>query len=212
MHFLLSDPFSFRSVPFKGSLHVRPDTLWSYVLTPSRRTCKHPLDVRPQSQGRTSKGFLAEEFDVLCLSGAISSLSEKRVFSGCGQPRWVLSHSQGVSECQNESKIRKSVAKTQKGAQILQGSLTRVLSRCAKLFLVGSIKIVMHTYLYYGAVSHCTSYSSASFGIRQTHLYIIGKSTFTIRSVVLSFITNISMYMGRYFILPTTLRLAAEKT
>lgn len=111
-----------------------------------------------------------------------------------------------------KAKKRKSVAKTQKGAQILQGSLTRVISRCAKLFLVGSIKIVMHTYLYYGAVSHRTSYSSASFGIRQTHLYIIGKSTFTIRSVVLSFITNISMYMGRYFILPTTLRLAAEKT
>ena len=121
VHFLLSDSFSFRSVPFKGSLHVRPDTLWSYVLTPSRRTCKHPLDVRPQSQGRTFKGFLAEEFDVLCLSGAISSLSEKRVFSGCGQPRWVLSHSQGVSECQNESKKKQISCKNTKGRTDIAG-------------------------------------------------------------------------------------------
>ena len=71
----------FRSARFKGSLHVRPGTLWTYVLTPSRRTCKHPLNVRPQSQGRTSKSFLIGEFDVLCLLGAISSLSENRVLS-----------------------------------------------------------------------------------------------------------------------------------
>ena len=71
----------FRSARFKGSLLVRPGTLWTYVLTPSRRTCKHPLDVRPQSQGRTSKGFITGKFDVLYLLGAISSLSEKRVFS-----------------------------------------------------------------------------------------------------------------------------------
>ena len=71
----------FRSARFKGSLHVRPGTLWTYVLNPSRRTCKHPLNVRLQSQRRTSKGFLAGEFDVLCLLGAISSLSENRVLS-----------------------------------------------------------------------------------------------------------------------------------
>ena len=55
----------FRSARFKGSLHVRPGTLWTYVLNPSRRTCKHPLNVRPQSQGRTSIVFFAGEIDVL---------------------------------------------------------------------------------------------------------------------------------------------------
>ena len=55
----------FRSARFKGSLLVRPGPLWTYVLNPSRRTCKHPLNVRPQSQGRTSIGFWAGEIDVL---------------------------------------------------------------------------------------------------------------------------------------------------
>ena len=55
----------FCSARFKGSLHVRPGTLWTYVLNPSRRTCKHPLNVRPQSQGRTSIGFFAGEIDIL---------------------------------------------------------------------------------------------------------------------------------------------------
>ena len=71
----------FRSTPSKGSLYVRPGTVWSYVLIPSHRTCWHPLNVRLQSQRRTSKGFLAGEFDVLYLMGAIFSLSEKRVFA-----------------------------------------------------------------------------------------------------------------------------------
>ena len=71
----------FRSARFKGSLLVRPGTLWTYVLNPSRRTCKHPLNVRPQSQGRTSIGFFAGEIDVLCPLAAISSLSRSRVFA-----------------------------------------------------------------------------------------------------------------------------------
>ena len=71
----------FRSTPSKGSLCVRPGTVWSYILIPSHRTCRHPLNVRLQSQRRTSKGFLAGEFDVLYLMGAIFSLSEKRVFA-----------------------------------------------------------------------------------------------------------------------------------
>ena len=65
----------FRSARFKGSLLVRPGTLWTYVLNPSRRTCKHPLNVRPQSQGRTSIGFLAGEIDVLHPLAFICSLS-----------------------------------------------------------------------------------------------------------------------------------------
>ena len=63
----------FRSARFKGSLHVRPDTLWTYVLNPSRRT---------------SKGIITGKVDVLCLLGAISSLSEKRVFSVAVNHAW----------------------------------------------------------------------------------------------------------------------------
>ena len=81
VQYFIKQIVQFRSGRFKDSLHVRPGTLWTYVLTPSHRTSRHPLDVRPQNQGRTSKGFFAGEFDVLCLLGAISSLSEKRVFS-----------------------------------------------------------------------------------------------------------------------------------
>ena len=103
----------FRSARFKGSLHVRPGTLWTYVLTPSRRTCKHPLNVRPQSQGRTSKRFLIGEFDVLCLLGAISSLSENRVLSVVVNHDWfyrILRASVNVkmkAKCANQlQKIR----------------------------------------------------------------------------------------------------------
>ena len=81
VQYFIKQIVQFRSARFKGSLIVRPGTLWTYVLNPSRRTCKHPLNVRPQSQGRTSKGFITGKFDVLYLLGAISSLSEKRVFS-----------------------------------------------------------------------------------------------------------------------------------
>ena len=88
VQYFIKQIVQFRSGRFKDSLHVRPGTLWTYVLTPSRRTSRHPLDVRPQSQGRTSKGFFAGEFDVLCLLGAVSSLSEKRVFSVAANYDW----------------------------------------------------------------------------------------------------------------------------
>ena len=81
MRFFIERFVQFRSLAFKDSLHVRPDTLWTYVLTPSRRTCRHPLNVRQQSQRRTSKGFFAGEFDVLYFLAAISSLFRIRVFA-----------------------------------------------------------------------------------------------------------------------------------
>ena len=65
VQYFIKQIVQFRSARFKGSLLVRPGTLWTYVLNPSRRTCKHPLNVRPQSQGRTSIGFLAGEIDIL---------------------------------------------------------------------------------------------------------------------------------------------------
>ena len=66
VQYFIKQIVQFRSARFKGSLLVRPGTLWTYVLNPSRRT---------------SKGFITGKYDVLCLLGAISSLSEKRVFS-----------------------------------------------------------------------------------------------------------------------------------
>ena len=88
VQYFIKQIVQFRSARFKGSLLVRPGTLWTYVLNPSRRTCKHPLNVRPQSQGRTSIGFLTGEFDVLCLLGIISSLSVKRVFATAVNFSW----------------------------------------------------------------------------------------------------------------------------
>ena len=75
VQYFMKQIVQFRSGRFKGSLHVLPGTLWTYVLTPSRRTCKHPLNVRPQSQGRTSIGFFAGEIDVLQPLAFICSLS-----------------------------------------------------------------------------------------------------------------------------------------
>ena len=65
VQYFIKQIVQFRSARFKGSLLVRPGTLWTYVLNPSRRTCKHPLNVRPQSQGRTSIVYFAEEIDIL---------------------------------------------------------------------------------------------------------------------------------------------------
>ena len=101
----------FRSARFKGSLLVRPGTLWTYVLTPSRRTSRHPLDVRPQSQGRTSKGFFAGEFDVLCLLGAVSSLSEKRVFSVAANYDWFYRILRAFTNVKKKVKYKKNRSK-----------------------------------------------------------------------------------------------------
>ena len=118
----------FRSARFKGSLHVRPGTLWTYVLTPSRRTCKHPLDVRPHPLTPYVQWIYYRKIWCFVPFGChFFTLWEARIFSG-GQPRLILSHSQDVSECQNESKMRKSVAGWhEKGVLIWQGSLTSVL-------------------------------------------------------------------------------------
>ena len=117
----------FRSTPSKGSLYVRPGTVWSYVLIPSHRTCWHPLNVRLQSQRRTSKGFLAGEFDVLYLMGAIFSLSEKRVFAlrSTTMDFVAFSGRQWMSKWKQNAQIR--YKKCTKGVLIWQGSLTRVL-------------------------------------------------------------------------------------
>ena len=88
----------------RHSLVVRPHTLTPYVLTPFERTSPEPTPYVQRIFGRRIWCFVP-------YGCYFFTLREARICS-CGQPRWILSHSQGVSECQNESKMRKSDTKS----------------------------------------------------------------------------------------------------
>ena len=103
-----------RSVPFstvqrflartsRHPLDVRPHPLTPYVLTPFERTS---TELMPYVQ----RIFNRRIWCFVPFGCHFFTLWESCII-GCGQPRLVLSHSQGVSECQNESKICKSVTK-----------------------------------------------------------------------------------------------------
>ena len=86
----------------RHSLVVRPHTLTPYVLTPFERTSPEPTPYVQRIFGRRIWCFVP-------YGCYFFTLREARICS-CGQPRLILSHFQGVSEYQNDSKMHKSVA------------------------------------------------------------------------------------------------------
>ena len=109
-------------------MDVRPHPLTPYVLTPFERTS---TELMPYVQ----RIFNRRIWRFVPFGCHFFTLWESCII-GCGQPRLVLSHSQGVSECQNESKICKSVTKKTGGkvyCPCLENHRTSSSDTCGRL-------------------------------------------------------------------------------